>query len=181
MIQASTPMIISVLQAKAQALIFAVRLAKAMQFQQQTFLMDNSALAKAALANSITESQVPWEIRRHIAEFITFTKSSITSAYQIKIDLNGVAHNCAHQALRQSPSQPIFSCLNSAHKSLTYPILCRSTDAMSKCCNPCYKLLMTYELNKIWRLWSLSLCKKKCIFCYAVFNHVSFERKKCTI
>ena len=121
MIQAAIPVTASVLQAKAEALLFAAQVASALNIQQPSFLTDNSTLALAAASNSF--DQVPWEIRRHIANFNQSTTSSTAAVYHIKRDLNGVAHNCAHQALRQSLSQPIHSCSNSAHRNLSCPIL----------------------------------------------------------
>jgi hypothetical protein len=122
MIQASTQTSASVLQAEAEALSFAVRVASKLQLQHQTFLTDNITLARAAASSSATHPQVPWEIRRHIADYMQFAKTATSKVYHIKRDLNGVAHNCAHQALRQSLSQPIFSCSNSAHRDLPCPI-----------------------------------------------------------
>jgi hypothetical protein len=35
--------------------------------------------------------------------------------YHVKRNLNGVAHDCAKQAIRQSQSMSIYSCTNSSH------------------------------------------------------------------
>jgi hypothetical protein len=43
--------------------------------------------------------------------------SQPSQVFHVKRDINGVAHNCAHQALRQCLTQPIF-CLSSAHSSI---------------------------------------------------------------
>ena len=120
MIQASVPTADSVLQAEAEALLLAARVAAVLCLQHHTFLTDSSVLAAAAASASTNLQQVPWEIRRHIA---TYSQLSGSSIFHIKRDLNGVAHNCAHQALRQSLSQPIFSCSCSAHRNQTCPIL----------------------------------------------------------
>jgi hypothetical protein len=85
--------------------------------QDHTFPTDSSILASAAATEL---HQVPWEIRRHIDidEYKKITSPSTSGIYHIKRDINGVAHNCAHQALRQPSSQPIFS-----HRNSVSPIL----------------------------------------------------------
>jgi predicted SPOUT superfamily RNA methylase MTH1 len=83
----------SVLQAKAEALLLAARIASTFQLQDITFLTDNSTLSKA---RSVSHSQVPWEIRNHIAGYINLTQSLGASVYHIKRDLNGVVHDSAH-------------------------------------------------------------------------------------
>jgi hypothetical protein len=123
MIQASTPMAPSILQAEAEALLVAARIALALQLQGHTFLTDNSTLASSAATQSTSLEQVPWEIRRIIADYRNLIRYSTTAVYHIKRDINGVAHNCAHQALRQNLSQPIFSCSSSAHRSVDCPFL----------------------------------------------------------
>ena len=105
----------SSLQAEALALLLAATLANLLQLQHVTFLTDNLTLAKAAAALKTADQQVPWEIRQHIAQYKLVSQELDPKIYHIKRDLNGVAHNCAHQALRQSQSGPIFSCSNSAH------------------------------------------------------------------
>jgi hypothetical protein len=122
-IQASAPMTPSVLQAEAEALLLAARIASTFQLQDITFLKDNSTLAKAAAVRSVSHSQVPWEIRNHIAGYINLTQSLGASVYHIKRDLNGVAHDSAHQAIRQDASIPIFRCISSAHRNVSCPIL----------------------------------------------------------
>jgi hypothetical protein len=46
-----------------------------------------------------------------------------TRIYHIKRDINGVAHNCAHQKSRQTQFVPIFNCSNSAHIQDNFPIV----------------------------------------------------------
>jgi hypothetical protein len=123
LIQASAPMTPSVLQAEAEALLLAARIASTFHLQDITFLTDNSTLAKAAAVRSVSHSQVHWEIRNHIAGYINLTQSLGASVYHIKRDLNGVAHDSAHQAIRQDASIPIFSCISSAHRNVSCPIL----------------------------------------------------------
>ena len=88
--------------AEALALLLAVTLANLLQLQHVTFLTDNLTLAKAAAALKTADQQVPWEIRQHIAQYKLVSQELDPKIYHIKRDLNGVAHNCAHQALRHS-------------------------------------------------------------------------------
>jgi hypothetical protein len=123
LIQASMPLSPSVIQAEAEAFLLAAKIANRLHIQQPVFLTDNSILAKAAAAPAISDSQVPWEIRRHLAQYKLLSASCNASVYHVKRDLNGVAHNCSHQALRQDQSRPIYSCSNSAHRNISCPLL----------------------------------------------------------
>jgi hypothetical protein len=119
LIQASTPQAPSVIQAEAEALLLAARIASILQLQEATFLTNNATLARAAAAPSASH---PWEIRRHIADYNNLVQSSNTAVYHIKREINGVSHNCAHQAIRQNVYTPIFSCSNSAHRNISCPL-----------------------------------------------------------
>jgi hypothetical protein len=123
MIQASIPTTSSVFQAEADALLFAARIASIFNLQQQAFLTDNKVLAAAASSKSTKLQQVPWEIRSQIAEYSQLFKSSSVAIYHVKRELNEIAHNCAHQALRQALSQPIYSCTSSTYGNFNCPIL----------------------------------------------------------
>jgi ribonuclease HI len=120
-IQASTSTTRSVLQAEATALLLATKIVSHLGLQKVTFLTDNSSLAKAAASTCASGPQVFWEIRSHIADYLQVTQSLDAAVFHIKRDFNGVAHNCAHQAIRQSLSSPIFSCSNSAHRNSLCP------------------------------------------------------------
>jgi hypothetical protein len=122
LIQASTLPAPSPLHAEALALILAAKIAAALQLSQPTFLTDNLSLARAAAANSLTDPQVLWEIRNLVAEFKQVSQGLHASIYHIKRDLNGVAHNCSQQASRIFSSEPIFSCMSSAHRNSFCPI-----------------------------------------------------------
>jgi hypothetical protein len=123
MIQASIPTAPSVLQDEAEALLAAARITSALHPRGHTFLMDSIILASAAETNLRTLEEVPWEIRRIIAEYKNLTRFSPAPSYHIKRDINGVAHNCAHQAIRQNQSMPIYSCINSTHRNSNCPII----------------------------------------------------------
>lgn len=122
-IQASTSTTPSVIQAEAAALLLATEIAALLHLQKVTFLTDSSSLAKAAASTSASAPQVHWEIRRHIADYLQLSKSLDAAVFHIKRSLNGVAHNCAHQAIRQTLSHPIFSCSSSTHRNRPCPII----------------------------------------------------------
>jgi hypothetical protein len=100
MVQASIPTAPSVIQAEAQALLLAARIAAGLKLQQQTFLTDNITLAQAATAGPDCLQEVPWEIRRYIADYIQISSFSSTSAYHIKRDLG-------HKEIKQQ--QQVFA------------------------------------------------------------------------
>jgi ribonuclease HI len=122
-IEASILTASSVLQAELEALLVAARIGSALKLHNHTFLTDNSVLAAAAALETTSLQQIPWEIRKHIAEYKALTEPSQVAIYHINRDLNEVAHECAHQALRHSMSQPIFSCSSSAHRNTDCPFL----------------------------------------------------------
>ena len=67
-IQASTSsMAPSPLYAEALGLLLASQIAIKLKAQKFTFLTDNLTLAKDAAAKTISEKQVPWELRKQIA------------------------------------------------------------------------------------------------------------------
>lgn len=117
----SSPSSPSPLQAEALALLLAARAASLLQLHHATFLTDNQFLARAAAASSTVDPQVLWEIRPHIANFKQASQELAPTVYHIARDLNAVAHNCAQQVIRQTQSEPIFSCSNSAHTNGTCP------------------------------------------------------------
>jgi hypothetical protein len=116
MIQTSTAQPSSPLLAEAAALLLASKIASHPQAQRVTFLTDNLILAKAAAASSVINAQFPRELRQQIADYKRVSEQLLPKIYHIKGSLNGVAHDCAKQALRRSQSLSIFSCLNSAHR-----------------------------------------------------------------
>jgi ribonuclease HI len=123
MIQASTSLTSSVLQAEAKALLLAAKLTKLLNINRPTFLTDNQILAKAAASRRLDHPLLHWNTRHTMASFFDISATLAPQVFHIKRDLNGVAHDCAHQVLRQSLSQPIFSCICPAHSSPTCPAI----------------------------------------------------------
>jgi ribonuclease HI len=123
MIQASTTLLPSVLQAEAKALLLAAKLAEWLQIDKPTFLTDNQVLAKAAASRTIDHALLHWDARNILADFFNATRRSRAQVFHIRRDLNFVAHNCAHQVLRQDLSQPIYSCVCSAHANSPCPAI----------------------------------------------------------
>jgi hypothetical protein len=115
MVQASTSVTTSVLQAEAKALLLAARLADLLRIHRPTFPTDNLSLAKIATSKTINHALLHWDSRHILADFFNTTSRLHAQVFHIRRDLNGVAHNCAHQVLRQDLRQPIFSCVCSAH------------------------------------------------------------------
>jgi hypothetical protein len=122
LIQASTDKAPSPLHAEALALLLAATIADRLQASQVTFLTDNLILSRATAVVKTTDPRVPWEIREQIANYKQVSRGLQTQVYHIKRNINGVTHNCAHQAIRQSQSLPIFSCSSSAHRQGNCPI-----------------------------------------------------------
>jgi hypothetical protein len=114
-VQASSGIALSPLHAESLALLLASNTANLLQLRQATFLTDNLTLAKAAAATKTADPQVPWEIRNYIAQHKKITRGLRQQIYHISRELNGAAHNCAHQAIRHLQSEPTFRCSNSAH------------------------------------------------------------------
>ena len=63
----------------------------------------------------ISDKQVPWELREQIANYQEASRNIEKKVLHIARDLNGIAHDCAKQAIRKDKSLPIFTCSNSAH------------------------------------------------------------------
>ena len=124
MIQASWPQVPSPIQAvpspiqaEAAALLLAAKAVNLIHLQQVTFLKDNLSLARAAASPNIRSDKVLWEIRETMVPFFQNSQQLHAATYHITTYLNGVAHDCAHQA----SSAPVFRCNNSAHSSSHCP------------------------------------------------------------
>jgi hypothetical protein len=141
LLQASTGKTPSPLHAEALGLLLATKIAQLLKVNQITFLTDNLQLARAA-ASSPSEEQVPWEIRDLIASFKIQSRELQNSIYHIKREINGVAHNCAHQAIRQTQSVPTYSCSNSAHPPGNCPVI-------SSLQNTSLRDIVLYDVNCI--------------------------------
>jgi hypothetical protein len=122
MIQATTDQTPTPLQAEAMALLLAVVVAQELQLQQRTFLTDNVSLAAASATQSITARQVPWEIRDILSSFFPPSAPLQAAIYHVKRNLNEVAHDCAHQAIKANATEPTFRCNCSAHRNSRRPI-----------------------------------------------------------
>jgi hypothetical protein len=91
-------------------------------YNKLLFLTDNLSLARASATNSISAQQVPWELRDVMASFFQISTQIQAAIFHIKRDLNGVAHDCAQQALKTIVSEPIFRCNSSTHSNSLCPI-----------------------------------------------------------
>lgn len=117
MVQASVRQAKSVLQAEADAMLLGTKLAELLNINEPTLLTDNQILAKAMASKRLDNPHLHWNARQTFAQILNSTSRTNAQVFHIKRDSNGVAHNCAHQVLRQSLGQPIYSCVCSAHSS----------------------------------------------------------------
>ena len=123
MIQAATSLASSVFQAEAKALLLAAEIAHHLNVDMPTFLTDNKALARVTASKQLNHPLIRWDSRDTLARLFFLSSRSLAPVFHIKRDQNGVAHNCAHQALRRSLQQPIFTCISSAHETGRCPVL----------------------------------------------------------
>lgn len=99
-IQAVASRVSSPLMAEALALLLAGKLVQILNIAEPIFFTDSLILARAVAETSTESSLVHWEIRHHILQFQEFVAPLRHRIFHISRDLNGVAHNCAHQAKR---------------------------------------------------------------------------------
>ena len=118
MIQAASQRTKSVFQAEATSLFFTATLAQVLHIQNPTFLTDNQVLAKV-----VDHQMLHWYSRDVVANSLQATSRSSVQNFHIKSDLNGIAHDCAKQVLRQRLDRPIFRCTNSAHSPDSCPVM----------------------------------------------------------
>ena len=98
-IQASAPITQSSLQAEALALLLAAKVTRILKVDQPTFLTDCLSLVKAVVTRSTTDDSVPRTIRTSLVDFFRTTKDLHAQVYHISKEINGIAHNVAHQVL----------------------------------------------------------------------------------
>lgn len=122
MIQASAPDAHSPLVTESLGLQLAARIARVLQLHKASFLTDNLALAKMAATRKINDSTIAWRCRPSISSFFQDTHPSHDTIYHIPRNINGIAHNAAHQDLN-SRIEPALGCTCSAHRSISCPSL----------------------------------------------------------
>lgn len=122
MIQASTNAAHSPLFAEALALQFAAKVARRLQLQQVTFFTDNLSLAKMAASRNINDSSITWRCRAPISNFLQDTSPLLDAVYHIHRNINGIAHDCAHQVLN-SRIESVVGCTHSSHGNTSCPFM----------------------------------------------------------
>ena len=100
-----------------------IKSTSALGINRPTLLTDNQSLAKVAASSQLDHQLLRWDVRDVLACFFTISSCLLSQVFHIKRDLNGVAHNCAHQALRRSLDQPIYSCVTLAHTPDQCPVI----------------------------------------------------------
>jgi hypothetical protein len=111
--------------------------------------MDNQVLAKVTVSWALDHALLHWDARHILADFFKTTNRSQAHVFHISRDINGVAHNCAHQVLRHDLSQPIYSCLCSAHASSPCP-------AISVLQNSVWQDFVIHAVLCNWAEWKLA-------------------------
>lgn len=122
-IQATASSIPSPIQAEASGLLLAASIATHLRLSEASFFTDNLSLARAAAAPLASHPAVLWEIRDLVLRFQQAATPLHAKVYHVGRGINGVAHNCAHQAKRSIGSMPTSSCRSSAHSNITCPVL----------------------------------------------------------
>jgi ribonuclease HI len=122
-IQATTGSANSVIEAEAKAMLLASYVAEVLKINTPTMMTDNALLAKAVAGGNVKSDCIHWSSRETLAKILTSTAKIQAKVYHVKRDINGVAHNCAHQVLRNTLRSPILSCASSAHATPLCPVI----------------------------------------------------------
>jgi hypothetical protein len=109
--------------AEAKVLLFGATVANSFQIHMSTFLTDNFLLAKAATIQRPASDHLKWDIKGIMADFFQKSSEMELTIYHIFRDINGVSHNGAHQVLRQSLKQHVFTCVNQNHGHNSCPVV----------------------------------------------------------
>nr|XP_045083744.1 uncharacterized protein LOC120962928 [Aegilops tauschii subsp. strangulata] len=121
-IQASAPATSSPIQAKALALSFAAHLANRLNIIHPTFLMHCLSLASLAASGEIVEANTPWSIRKLLGDVFKQVSNLRPQVFHISREINGIAHNAAHQGLH-SNVEPEICCFASDHGHISCPVV----------------------------------------------------------
>jgi hypothetical protein len=106
LISASTSSVSSAIQAKAQALLLAAKVASSLLLHQPIFFTDCLNLVRAAVVPGASNQAMLWKFRRHAIEFQNIT--DLMSARQAKFHFQ---------------TRPTCSGGNSAHRNFACPVL----------------------------------------------------------
>lgn len=110
------------LQVEALALLFAAQVANRLHITQPTFLTDCLSLASVAASRRIPDASTPWSIRKTLADFFHYSSDLQSQVFHVPREINGIAHNVAHQVLR-SDVKPDICCFASAHRNMLCPVV----------------------------------------------------------
>ena len=87
-----------------------------------TFLTDCLTLAKYAPLANILDPSIPWNIRKDLANFFKHSAALNPKVFHISREVNGVAHNLAHQVFRANRDTQIC-CFAGNHSSNSCNVL----------------------------------------------------------
>ena len=121
-VQASTPLTESALQAEALALSLAAQLALKLNILHPTFLTNCLTLASSAATGKLQDPSIPWCIRKPLAIYFKHANSMQPQVFHISREVNGIAHNLAHQVFSSS-NEPQICCFASAHRHISCPVV----------------------------------------------------------
>lgn len=121
-VQASAPLTESPLQAEALALSLAAQLALKLNILHPTFLTDCLTLASSAATGKLQDPSIPWCIRKPLAIYFKHANSMQPQVFHISREVNGIAHNLAHQVFSSS-NEPQICCFASAHRHISCPVV----------------------------------------------------------
>ena len=117
-VQGHAALVSTPLEAEALALSMAAKVTRCLNLQDPTFLTDCLTLAKVAADRDIRSSNSLWKISPMLASYISDTLNSQAPIDHIKREINGVAHNLAHQSL-----SPQYVCYASSHRHDSCPLV----------------------------------------------------------
>jgi hypothetical protein len=123
--------------------------------------------AKAAAAPRVNDHAMLWEIKRQAIEFKNIISSMSARIFHISREINGVTHQCTHQAKLHTRSRPTRSCRNSAHRN--------SVCLVAIDCNHCCTIPLS-RMKFVGCFASFTVKKKK-RKCFAAYYVILWESK----
>ena len=86
------------------------------------FLTHCLTLASSAAMGKLQDPSIPWCIRKPLAIYFKHANSMQPQVFHISREVNGIAHNLAHQVFSSS-NEPQICCFASAHRHISCPVV----------------------------------------------------------